>query len=126
MNHNHYESFLIPMHITTVKSCRCYGEYWKAIKMSTSPYVQFNYSIEKTFCYRKYFSQQNLLYHFCINCFFDVVSSIPMRIIEYEILRGHMGCIFKIRHKGMVLGECCSICVNYTIKHYSTMFFTTI
>ena len=93
--------------------------------MLTSPYVEFNYS-KKTFCYRKYFYHQNLLYHFCINCFFDVVLSIPMRIIEHEILRGHMDCIFKIRHKSMVLGECCPICVNYTIKHYSTMFFTTV
>ena len=122
---NHYES-LIPMYITTVKSCRCYKKYWKAIKMLTSPYVEFDYSIEKTFSYRKYFYHQNLLYHFCINCFFDVVSSIPMRIIEHEILRGHMGCIFKIRHKSIMLGECCPICVNYTIKHYSTMFFTTV
>ena len=42
-----------------------------------------------------------------------------MKIIEHENLRGHMGCI---RYKSMVLGECCPICVNYTIKHYSTMF----
>ena len=85
---NQYES-LIPMYITTVKSCRYYRDYWKAIKMSTSPYVEFNYSIEKTFCYRKYFYHQNLLYHFCINCFFDIVLSIPIKIIEYEDLRGH-------------------------------------
>ena len=122
---NHCES-LIPLYITTVKSCKCYEQYWKAMKMLTSPYVEFNYSIEKTFSYRKYFYHQNLLYHFCINCFFDTVSSIPMRIIEDEILKGHIGCIFKIRHTNMVLGECCPICVNYTIKHYSTMFFTTV
>ena len=126
MNHNHYQSFLVPMQITTVKSCRCYQGYWRALKMSTSPYFEFNYSIEKAFSYRKYFSQQGLLYHFCINCFFDIVSSIPMRIIEYDMLRGHMGCIFKFRHKGMVLGECCSKCINYSVQHYSTMFFTTI
>ena len=85
---NHYES-IISMNIATVKSCRCYREYWKAIKMSTSPYVEFDYSIEKTFSYRKYFYHQNLLYHFCINCFFDIVLSIPIKIIEYENLRGH-------------------------------------
>ena len=117
---------LILMDITTIKSCRCYREYWKGIKMSTSPYVEFDYSIEKTLSYRKYFYHQNLLYHFCISCFFDVVSSIPMEIIENEILKSYMGCIFKIRHKDMVLSECCPICVNYTIKHYTTMFFTTL
>ena len=120
---NHYES-LIPMYITTVKSCRCYKKYWKAIKMLTSPYVEFDYSIEKTFSYRKYFYRQNLLYHFCINCFFDIVLSIPMKIIEDENLRGHMSCI---KNASMVFGgDCCTICVNYIIKHYGAMFFTTV
>ena len=114
---------LIPIKITTVKSCRCYSEYWKTIKMSTFPYVEFNYSIEKTFSYRKYFYRQNLLYHFCINCFFEIVLSIPMEIIEHENLKGHMCCI---KYASMVLGECCPICVNYTIEHYSMMFFTTL
>ena len=126
MSHSHYQSFLVPMQITTVKTCRCYVNYWIQLKRSTSPYVEFNYSIEKSFSYRKYFSQQGLLYHFCINCLFDIVSSIPMRIIEYEMVRGHMGCIFKFRHKGMALGESCRTCINYTVKYYSTMFFTTI
>ena len=119
---NHYES-LIPIDITTVKSCRCYREYWKAIKMLTSPNVEFDYSIEKTFSFRKYFYHQNLLYHFCINCFFDIVLSIPMEIIEYENLKGQMGCF---KNKSMVLGESCPTCVNYIIEHYSMMFFTTV
>ena len=46
---------LILMKITTIKSCKCYTEYWKKMKMSTFSYVEFNYSIEKTFSYRKYF-----------------------------------------------------------------------
>ena len=114
---------LIPIDITTIMSCRCYSEYWKTIKMSTPLYVQFDYSIEKTFSYRKYFYHQNLLYHFCINCFFDIVLSIPMNIIEDENLRGYMGCI---RYKTMLLDDCCPMCVNYIIKYYSAMFFTTI
>ena len=71
---NHYES-LILLCITTVKSCRCYEQYWKTMKMLKFPYVEFDYSIEKTLSYRKYFYRQNLLYHFCINCFFDLVLS---------------------------------------------------
>ena len=114
---------LIPINITTIMSCRCYSEYWKAMKMSTFPYVEFNYSIEKTFSYRKYFYYEDLLYHFCINCFYDIVLSLPIMIIEYENLRGHMGCL---KNQSLLLSECCPICVNYTVKHYSTMFFTRI
>ena len=126
MSHRHYQSFLIPMNITTVKTCRCYEYYWRQLKRSPAPYIEFDYLIERAFSYRKYFSQVGLLYHFCINCLFDIVSSIPMRIIEYEMLRGHMGCIFKFRHNGMALGESCPACINYLIQRYSAMFFMTI
>ena len=95
---NHYES-LIPLDVTTVKSCRCYEQYWKTMKKLAFPYIEFNYSIEKTFSFRKYFYHQNLLYHFCISCF---------------------------RPKSMLLSDCCPICVNYIIEHYSVMFFRTI
>ena len=49
-----------------------------------------------------------------------------MRIIEYEMVRGHMGCIFKFRHNGMALGESCTACVNYSIQRYGTLFLMTI
>ena len=39
---------LIPVKVTTIKSCKCYAEYWKTIKKLTLPYVVFDYSIEKT------------------------------------------------------------------------------
>ena len=124
--HSHYQSFLIPMENTTVKTCRCYYNYWQQLKLSTYPIVEFNYSIERSFSYRKYFFHEGLLYHFCINCLFDVVCSIPMQIMEIEMQRGHMGCIFRFRHKTMPLGEACSACINYSIRHYSRLFFTEI
>ena len=65
------EFFLLK--ITTIKSCKCYTEYWKTMKMSTIPFVEFDYSSEKTFSYRKYFYHQDLFYHVCINCFFEIV-----------------------------------------------------
>ena len=114
---------LIPLHVTTVKSCRCYEQYWKTMKILAFPYIEFNYSIEKTFSFRIYVYRQNLLYHFCINCFYDVVLSIPIEIIEHENLKGHMGCF---RHKSMLLSDCCRICVKYIIENYSMMLFTTI
>ena len=87
-------------------------------------YFCLNYSIEKTFSYRKYFYRQDLFCHFCINCFFEIVLSIPLDIIEYENLKGHMGCF---KSENLVLkDDCCQGCVNYIIEHYSTMFLTTI
>ena len=115
---------LILMKITTIKSCKCYTEYWEKMKMSTFSYVEFNYSIEKTFSYRKYFYFQDLLYHVCINCFFEIVLSIPLDIIEHENLKGHMGC-FKFGNM-LLQDDCCPRCVNYILEHYSTMFLTTI
>ena len=115
---------LIAIRTTTIKSCKCYTEYWKTIKKITFPYVEFNYSIEKTFSYRKYFHRQDLFCHFCINCFYEVVLSIPLDVIEHENLNGHMGC-FK-SEKILLENDCCLGCVNYIIEHYSTMFFTTI
>ena len=112
---------LILLNQTTVKSCKCYEQYWKTMKTSAFPFVEFNYSIEKTLSFRIY--RQDLLYHFCINCFYDIVLSIPMEIIEYENLKGHMGCF---KYKSMVLGEPCPMCVNYIIEYYSIMFFTTV
>ena len=125
-SHSHYQSFFVPMGNTTVKTCRCYQNYWKQLKLSTSPIIEFNYAIERSFSYRKYFSHEGLLYHFCINCLYDIACSIPIKIIEFEMQKGHMGCIFKFRHNGISLGESCSACVNYLIRHYSGMFFITI
>ena len=115
---------LIPIRTTTIKSCKCYTDYWKTIKKLTFPYVEFNYSIEKTFSYRKYFYRQDLFCHFCINCFFEIVLSIPLDVIEHENLNAHMGC-FKSA-KILLENDCCPGCVNYIIEHYSTMFLTTI
>ena len=114
---------LILLRQTTVKSCKCYEQYWKTMKTEVFPFVEFNYSIEKTLSFRIYFSGKSCLYHFCINCFYDVVLSIPMEIIDYENLKGHMGCF---RLKSMLLGDCCQTCVYYIIEHYSMLHFTTI
>ena len=59
---NHY---LIQLHLTTIKSSRCYEEYWKSMKKFDFPIVEFNYSIEKTSSFRIYIDSRNLLYHFC-------------------------------------------------------------
>ena len=109
---------------TTIKSCKCYTDYWKTIKKSTFRYVEFNYSIEKTFSCRKYFSRYDLFCHFCINCFYEVVLIIPLDVIQDENLNGHMGCLKS--GKTLLKDDCCVTCVNYIIEHYDTLFLTTI
>ena len=115
---------ITPIQMTTIKSCKCYTEYWKTMKKLTFSYVEFDYSIERTFSYRKYFYRRDLFYHFCINCFFEIVLSIPLDVIKYENLNGHLGC-FK-SEKTLLENDSCVGCVNYIIEHYSTFFLTTI
>ena len=111
----------ISLHLTTVKSCRCYEQYWKTIKSNSFPFAEFNYSIEKTLSYR--ICHQDSLYHFCINCFYEIVLSIPIEIIENENLKGRMGC-FTL--KNMLLHDCCQMCFKDIIERYSILHFTTI
>ena len=125
-SHSHYQSYLVPMSNTTVKTCRCYEKYWQQLKRLTFPVVEFDYSVEKSFSYRKYFPHEKLLYHFCINCLNDIANSIPLRFIEFEMQQGHIGCIYQLRHNIIPLGQCCPACVNYIIRRYSGMFFITV
>ena len=124
MNQSHYKECMIPLKETAIKSCKCYAEYWKVLKEKKNPFIQFDYSVEKAFTYRKYFADNKLLYHFCINCLHEVVMNIPMRIIEFEVsMKGRALCIFKFKHDSMPLGEVCCICVNFMIHRFSSNFF---
>ena len=115
---------LIPLEITTIKSCECYTDYWKTMKELSLPYVVFDHLIEKTLSFRKYFHRRKLFYHFCINCFYKIVLSIPLDVIQHENLNGHLGCLKS--HETMLRDDCCRACVNYIIDHYSTIFLTEI
>ena len=115
---------LIPVKVTTFKSCKCYTDYWKTIKLLTLPCVVFDYSIEKTLSFRKYFYDRKLFYHFCVQCFYEIVLSIPLDVIEHENLNGHLGCLKS--HEMLLKNDCCLGCINYIIEHYSTLFLTTI
>ena len=123
MNHAHYRIINVPLHKTVIKSCKCYEEYWKELKEKAKPYIPFDYSIEKVFTYRKYFANDNLLYHFCINCLYEVISNIPKAIIECElIIKGRLSCIFKYKLNDIPLGEICCLCVNFIIHRFSSNF----
>ena len=98
-------------------------EYWKELKDKAKPYVPFDYSIEKVFTYRKYFANDNLLYHFCINCLYDVIDHIPKAKIEVEfIINGRLSCIFNYKLNAIPLDEICCLCVNFIIHRFSSNF----
>ena len=124
MSHDHYQTYLIPTAKTRIKSCKCYASYWIKLRYSNIRLVQFDYSIEKAFSHRKYFANEDLLFHFCINCFYEIVSNIPLRIVEFEMLTNQsLGCVYKIKHNILPLGFCCDSCINYVIQRYSNCFF---
>ena len=124
MNHSHYQDCCIPLSDTVVKRCKCYVEYWKRLKERKNPFVQFDYSIEKAFTYRKYFKDDNLLYHFCINCLHEVTMNILMNIIQFEVfMRRRAACIFKFKQNSIPLGEVCCVCINLIVHCFSCNFF---
>ena len=51
---------------------------WIQLKDLSFPVVEFDYSVEKAFSYRKYFPHDRMLFHFCINCLNEIVNSIPL------------------------------------------------
>ena len=120
MSHTHYKHCLIPLSSTGVKSCRCYKDYWKPLRAANVPYVQFDYSIEKAFSYRKYFDEDAILYHFCINCLHQIVIAIPTTVINMEIFLRKRGlCIHKVKNNTFTLGEMCTNYVNLIIGRFA-------
>ena len=124
MSHDYYQTYLIPTSTTRIKSCKCYGSYWIKLRQSNIRFTQFDYSIEEAFSHIKYFPNEDLLFHFCINCFYEIVANIPLRIVEFEMLKNQsLGCVFKTKHNIMAVGFCCNSCINYVIRRYSNCFF---
>ena len=121
---SHYQHCYIPLSSTCVKSCKCYVEYWKSLKGKNVEYAEFDYSIEKAFSYRKYFEEDAILYHFCINCLHEIAVTIPITVINFEIyLRKRGLCIHKFKNNALTLGDVCGKCVNLIIDRFSSEFF---
>ena len=96
--HAHYQSHLIPLIDTVIKTCPCYENYWIQLKKVSFEVVEFDYRVEKAFSYRKYFPSDRMLFHFCINCLNEIISSIPFRVVEFEMCDGFIQCIYKTKH----------------------------
>ena len=83
--------FVLPFCDTSVKTCKCYVNYWKSIReLEGSNMVQHDTSIEKVKTFRKYFPEEKLLLYYCIECFQKVLVTVPLYIVSEMIfhLRG--------------------------------------
>ena len=127
MSQSHYQHCHIQLSSTWVRSCRCYEQYWKSLKAANVQYVQFDYSIEKAFSYRKYFHEDAVLYHFCINCLHQITTAIPTIVINWEIFLRKRGlCVHKFKNNTLPLGEVCTNCVNLIVGRFGGDFLINI
>ena len=122
------EDILISFKDISIKCCICYIDYWKSlrkrVKEVSGSVVKFDYSIEKTKSFRKYYEDDKVLFHFCINCFGIVLRSAPLSIIELEMqFRNRGGCIAATLLGFQPFDKICNSCVNFVIERYSETFF---
>ena len=116
-------SYLIPLHNTKVRCCKCYQSYWKKVKESKNSLIDFDDSIEKVFSYRKYFGDAQTLNHFCKNCLSDGMYRIPYEIVKFEAkVRGKMNCIWKFKSGEIPMTKCCCGCINFIVCNYGSCF----
>ena len=120
------QSHFIPVIDTVIKTCPCYENYWIKLRNATFEVVEFDYGVEKAFSYRKYFPSDRKLFHFCINCLNEIISSILFHVVEFEMRHGFSHCIYKIKHNVIPVGHCCSACINFVIHRFGYRFFKTV
>ena len=126
MNANE-QDFLILFKDVSVKCCKCYADYWRSLRkdQNKKDCFHFDYSIEKVKSFRKYFSEERTLFHFCINCFNVIMCSIPISIVEFEVnQRKCGGCVANIL-LGNEIGrnglseKIWNGCINFVIERFS-------
>ena len=123
------KEYLIPFKEICVKCCKCYVDYWKLLRkeQKQKDYFKFDYSIEKVKSFRKYFSDERKLFHFCINCFNVIMCSIPISVIKFEInhkKRG--GCVASILLGNESVDMICNGYINFVIERFSNDSFLTV
>lgn len=126
MDSDKNKNCLLIFNETTIKCCKCYEEYWRKKRDSSSSDKErvnvftFDYSIEKVKSFRKYFEEDRILFHFCINCLQYIMLSIPLPILEFEAkerIRG--GCIVKFLAGSITVNEVCNGCFTFAIHQFS-------
>ena len=120
------KEFVLSFNDTSVKSCKCYVDYWKSIReLNGSNTVHHDSSIEKVKTFRKYFPEDKLLLYFCVKCFQKVVVTIPLSVIISEMRsRSRGGCVgyFLLGEKNC--DEICDSCIMFVIERFSNDFIT--
>ena len=113
--------YVISLDDTTIKSCKCYQTYWKNVRRSKNPLIEFDVSIEKVSTYRKYYVDGKSIYHICKNCLNQAIPLIPLRIIEFETtMKGRLTCISELRNNRILIDDCCDGCINFVIYNFSS------
>ena len=81
------KEFVLPFCDISVKTCKCYVDYWKSIReLKGSNMVQHDTSVEKVKTFRKYFPEEKLLLYYCIECFQKVLVTVPLYDIVSEMI----------------------------------------
>ena len=120
------KGIVIPFNDISVKTCKCYVDYWKSVRETKGPKtIYHDKSIEKVKTFRKFFPEEKLLLYYCVDCFQKVLVDIPYYDIISEMhfrLRG--GCIgyFAINEK--FCDEICDSCVMFVFEKFSSNFVT--
>lgn len=104
----------------SIASCKCYQYYWRSMKKSNKENLVFDRSIERFKSFRKYFEEEKNLFHFCINCFNELVMNIPIDILKFEVNQRQRGdCILQNTLGLMEDEDVCKSCINFIIRNFS-------
>ena len=123
------QEYLVPFKEISIKCCKCYGGYWKLLRkeQNQKDYFKFDNSIEKVKSFCRYFSDDGILFHFCINCFNIVMSSVPISVVMFEInhkKRG--GCVANVLLGNESIDKVCNGCINFVVERFSSDSFLTV
>ena len=111
---------ILPFNEISVKSCKCYVDYWKSLRQLKGPNsIQHDDSIEKVKTFQKYFPEDETLLYFCVKCFQKVMVTIPLSAIVSEMrFRSRGGCVgyFLIGEKNC--DEICDSCIMFVVERF--------
>ena len=75
--------------------------------------------------YRKFYQEDGVLFHFCMDCFGLLLRSVSFGLVEFEIrFRCRSGCVASVLMGGDSL--VCDSCVNFVIENFSGDYFKTV
>ena len=104
----------------SIASCKCYQYYRRNILKKNNEETVFDRSTERFKSFRKYFEEEKKLFHFCINCFNELVLNILIEILKFEVNQRERGeCILQNTLGLMEDEDVCKSCINFIIRNFS-------